>query len=80
MARTRERLMTDGRRRGKTELYDPQCARARSDAWEDQMFFLLQKAFRVIAHDRRGFGRSSQPAQGWCVTVGRRSAIGVTKL
>ena len=33
-----------------------------SDAWEDQMFFLLQNGYRVIAHDRRGFGRSSQPA------------------
>jgi hypothetical protein len=31
-----------------------------SDAWEDQMFFLLQNGYRVIAHDRRGFGRSSQ--------------------
>jgi non-heme chloroperoxidase len=36
-----------------------------SDAWEDQMFFLLQNGYRVIAHDRRGFGRSSQPAQGY---------------
>lgn len=36
-----------------------------SDAWEDQMFFLLQNGYRVIAHDRRGFGRSSQPANGY---------------
>ncbi|MBX5204148.1 alpha/beta hydrolase [Rhizobium sp. NZLR1] len=36
-----------------------------SDAWEDQMFFLLQNGYRVIAHDRRGFGRSSQPAGGY---------------
>ncbi|NTF98258.1 alpha/beta fold hydrolase [Rhizobium rhizogenes] len=36
-----------------------------SDAWENQMFFLVQHGFRVIAHDRRGFGRSSQPAQGY---------------
>lgn len=36
-----------------------------SDAWEDQMFFLLQNGYRVIAHDRRGFGRSSQPASGY---------------
>ena len=35
------------------------------DAWEDQMFFLLQNGYRVIAHDRRGFGRSSQPAKGY---------------
>ena len=36
-----------------------------SDAWEDQMFFLAQNGYRVIAHDRRGFGRSSQPARGY---------------
>ncbi|NKJ75713.1 alpha/beta fold hydrolase [Rhizobium leguminosarum bv. viciae] len=36
-----------------------------SDAWEDQMFFLLQNGYRVIAHDRRGFGRSSQPSGGY---------------
>ncbi|GLK86724.1 non-heme chloroperoxidase [Ancylobacter defluvii] len=36
-----------------------------SDAWEDQMLFLLQNGYRVIAHDRRGFGRSSQPASGY---------------
>jgi non-heme chloroperoxidase len=31
-----------------------------SDAWDGQMLFLLEKGFRVIAHDRRGHGRSSQ--------------------
>ncbi len=36
-----------------------------SDAWEYQMMFLMQHGFRVIAHDRRGFGRSSQPSQGY---------------
>jgi non-heme chloroperoxidase len=36
-----------------------------SDAWEYQMMFLLQNGYRVIAHDRRGFGRSSQPSQGY---------------
>jgi non-heme chloroperoxidase len=36
-----------------------------SDAWEDQMFFLAEHGYRVIAHDRRGFGRSSQPAHGY---------------
>lgn len=36
-----------------------------SDAWEDQMLFLAQNGYRVIAHDRRGFGRSSQPAGGY---------------
>ena len=28
------------------------------------MLFLVQKGFRVIAHDRRGHGRSDQPSQG----------------
>src|ERR1044071_2511578 len=31
-----------------------------SDAWDGQMLFLAQKGFRVVAHDRRGHGRSSQ--------------------
>lgn len=35
-----------------------------SDAWEDQMFFLASHGYRVIAHDRRGHGRSSQPWHG----------------
>ncbi|HQS47541.1 alpha/beta hydrolase [Reyranella sp.] len=34
------------------------------DAFEDQMFFLGTHGYRVIAHDRRGHGRSSQPWQG----------------
>jgi len=36
-----------------------------SDAWDNQMLFLSQHGFRVIAHDRRGFGRSSQPGHGY---------------
>jgi non-heme chloroperoxidase len=35
-----------------------------ADAFEDQMFFLGSRGYRVIAHDRRGHGRSSQPWQG----------------
>jgi non-heme chloroperoxidase len=31
-----------------------------SDAWDVQMLFLAQHGFRVVAHDRRGHGRSSQ--------------------
>ena len=34
------------------------------DAFEDQMLFLVQHGYRVIAHDRRGHGRSSQPGFG----------------
>jgi non-heme chloroperoxidase len=35
-----------------------------ADAWDPQMLFLVQKGYRVIAHDRRGHGRSSQPGRG----------------
>jgi non-heme chloroperoxidase len=34
------------------------------DAFEDQMFFLAGQGYRVIAHDRRGHGRSDQPWRG----------------
>ncbi|OMQ40125.1 alpha/beta hydrolase [Ensifer sp. 1H6] len=35
-----------------------------SDDWDNQMLFFLSKGFRVIAHDRRGHGRSSQVSDG----------------
>jgi non-heme chloroperoxidase len=35
-----------------------------ADAWDDQMLFLGERGFRVVAHDRRGHGRSSQPWTG----------------
>lgn len=35
-----------------------------SDSWESQMIFLADEGYRVIAHDRRGHGRSSQPWDG----------------
>jgi non-heme chloroperoxidase len=35
-----------------------------ADAWDGQMFFLAQNGYRVVAHDRRGHGRSSQPWTG----------------
>lgn len=34
------------------------------DAWEDQMMFLAEHGYRVIAHDRRGHGLSSKPWHG----------------
>jgi non-heme chloroperoxidase len=34
------------------------------DAWEDQMMFLADHGYRVIAHDRRGHGRSSKAWHG----------------
>lgn len=35
-----------------------------ADDWDAQMFFFLEKGYRVIAHDRRGHGRSSQTPNG----------------
>ena len=35
-----------------------------ADAWDGQLHFLARNGFRVIAHDRRGHGRSSQPSSG----------------
>lgn len=35
-----------------------------ADAWDAQMLFLAERGYRVIAHDRRGHGRSSQPWSG----------------
>jgi non-heme chloroperoxidase len=34
------------------------------DDWDNQMMFFLGKGFRVIAHDRRGHGRSTQTSGG----------------
>jgi non-heme chloroperoxidase len=35
-----------------------------ADDWDNQMMFFLNRGYRVIAHDRRGHGRSSQPGTG----------------
>jgi non-heme chloroperoxidase len=35
-----------------------------ADDWDNQMLFFLNHGYRVIAHDRRGHGRSSQPGTG----------------
>jgi non-heme chloroperoxidase len=35
-----------------------------ADDWDAQMLFFLNRGFRVIAHDRRGHGRSTQTADG----------------
>jgi len=34
------------------------------DDWDNQMLFFLKQGYRVIAHDRRGHGRSSQVFDG----------------
>jgi non-heme chloroperoxidase len=36
------------------------AAALNADAWDSQLHFLAERGFRVIAHDRRGHGRSSQ--------------------
>ena len=35
-----------------------------ADDWDGQMMFFLNHGFRVIAHDRRGHGRSTQTSEG----------------
>jgi non-heme chloroperoxidase len=35
-----------------------------ADDWDNQMMFFLNHGYRVIAHDRRGHGRSAQTADG----------------
>lgn len=35
-----------------------------SDDWDAQMMFFLQQGYRVVAHDRRGHGRSTQVSEG----------------
>ncbi|TDD17462.1 alpha/beta hydrolase [Kribbella turkmenica] len=35
-----------------------------ADDWDAQMLFFLQQGYRVIAHDRRGHGRSTQTGDG----------------
>ena len=36
-----------------------------ADSWDDQAMVIAGSGYRVIAHDRRGFGRSSQPWGGY---------------
>jgi len=35
-----------------------------SDDWDTQMLFFVQNGYRVVAHDRRGHGRSAQVSEG----------------
>ena len=35
-----------------------------ADDWDAQLLFFLQQGYRVIAHDRRGHGRSTQTGEG----------------
>lgn len=60
----------------KTELYVKDWGEGRpvvlihgwplnSDSWEHQALALTEAGFRVVAYDRRGFGRSGQPFKGY---------------
>lgn len=40
------------------------CWPLTADAWDEQLYFFASKGYRVIAHDRRGHGRSSQTWNG----------------
>jgi non-heme chloroperoxidase len=59
-----------------TQLYYKEWGRGRTvvllhgwplsaDSWEDQAYAFAHAGYRVIAYDRRGFGRSSQPWSGY---------------
>jgi hypothetical protein len=47
-----------------SDLHDARRGSSEAEAGEDQMFFLVSRGFRCIAHDRQGHGRSSQPWTG----------------
>jgi non-heme chloroperoxidase len=50
-----------------------------SDEWDAQMLFFLHRGFRVIAFDRRGHGRSSQPTGGHDMAHYAADAIALDK-
>jgi hypothetical protein len=39
-------------------------ARRSADDWDTQLLYFLREGYRVIAHDRRGHGRSSHVSDG----------------
>jgi non-heme chloroperoxidase len=49
-----------------------------ADDWDTQMLFFLSKGYRVIAHDRRGHGRSAQVAVGHTMDHYAADAAAVT--
>ncbi len=50
-----------------------------SDDWDAQMMFFLEHGYRVVAHDRRGHGRSSQPTGGHDIDTYARDAAAVAE-
>ena len=51
-----------------------------SDDWDPQMLYFLSKGYRVVAHDRRGHGRSDQVADGHTLTNYASDAAAVVRL
>ncbi len=49
-----------------------------ADDWDNQMLFFLAQGYRVIAHDRRGHGRSTQSATGHDMSTYAADAAAVT--
>ena len=50
-----------------------------ADDWDAQMLFFVQKGYRVIAHDRRGHGRSAQVSDGHDMDHYAADAFAVTE-
>jgi pimeloyl-ACP methyl ester carboxylesterase len=48
---------------GQPKVFSHGCPLS-ADDWDTQMLFFLQHGYRVIAHDRRGHGRSTQTGDG----------------
>src|SRR5256885_6920386 len=44
-----------------------------ADDWDAQMMFFLERGYRVVAHDRRGHGRSTQTVSGNEMDTDRKS-------
>ncbi len=51
-----------------------------ADDWDAQMMFFLEKGFRVIAHDRRGHGRSTQTDKGHDMDTYAADVAGIVEL
>jgi len=50
-----------------------------ADDWDAQMLFFLENGYRVIAHDRRGHGRSSQVTNGHDIDTYAQDAAAVVE-
>jgi non-heme chloroperoxidase len=50
-----------------------------SDDWDAQLLYFLGKGYRVVAHDRRGHGRSSQVSEGHDMDHYAADALAVVK-